>query len=211
MTDDELRQQLADITTELYRAGVITAIGGNLSVRAATREGAAWITPSAIFKGALRAQDMVLIDFDGRPLEGNSKPSVESAYHGGIYRLRPDISAVVHSHAPLAIVFGLSGLEMAPITAEAVLLGDMPVIPWHMPGSKELAADVLVHFAQANAAFLCNHGLITTGKSLRRAADATLAVEETTKILLTCRALGIEPSLLPPESVALLRQHASAR
>ncbi len=210
MTDDELRQQLAEITTELYQAGVITAIGGNLSVRSASRDGAAWITPSAIFKGALKAPDMVLIDFDGRLLEGSSKPSVESVYHGGIYRLRPDINAVVHSHAPLSVVFGASGMEMVPITAEAVLLGDMPVIPWYMPGSRELAADVLSRLARANGAFLRNHGLITTGKSLRRAADATLAVEETVKILLTCKALGVEPSLLPPEAVAMLRQRAAS-
>ena len=83
ISDKELKQQLVEITTELYMAGVITATGGNISVRCATLQDAAWITPSQIFKRDLKPEDLVLIDLDGRKLEGNGKPSMESAYHVG--------------------------------------------------------------------------------------------------------------------------------
>ena len=210
MTDNELKQQLCDVTTELYHVGVITATGGNLSVRSVDRENAAWITPSQIFKGALKPEQMTLIDFDGKLIEGEFKPSVESAYHGGIMRLRPDIHAVIHSHAPLATIFGMTEMKMLPITTEAVFLMDFPVVPWYLGGTKELAKAVLENFAKGQGAFLRNHGLITTGKDLRKAADATLMVEHTIKILLTCKVAGLEPSLFPDKAVNFLKQFAGA-
>jgi L-fuculose-phosphate aldolase len=210
MPDHELKQQLCEITTELYQTGVITATGGNLSVRSAERENAVWITPSQIFKGALRPDQMTLIDFDGKLLEGEYKPSVESVYHGGIMRLRPDINAVIHSHAPLATIFGMTEMKILPITTEAIFIMDFPIIPWYLGGTKDLAKAVLETFAKAHGAFLRNHGLITTGKDLRKAADATLMVEHTLKILMACKIAGLEPSLFPEKAVTFLKQFAGA-
>lgn len=202
------KRQLAEITRELYDAGVITATGGNLSIRCASRLSAAWITPSGIFKGGLRPEDMVLIDLEGEKLEGLYNPSVESVYHAGIFRSRPEIIAVVHTHAPLATVFGMCDLEMPPITSEAVFLTEMPIIPWYLGGSEELAAAVVEHIGktETSGAFLRNHGLITVGRSLREAADATFAVEHTVKILLACKAGGLVPSLISEQGVRLLKR-----
>ena len=116
MAIDEVKQQLADITKELYLAEVITPTGGNVSVRNADRENTAWITPSQIFKRDLSPDQMVLIDMDGKRIEGDYEPSIESVYHTSIYKHRPDINSVVHSHAPLSIIFGLSELEWLPIS-----------------------------------------------------------------------------------------------
>lgn len=210
MTEDAIKTQLVAVTTELYRAGVITAVGGNVSARCATRPDAAWITPSRIFKGALRAEDLVLIDGEGKKLAGDWEPSVEAIYHANLLRLRPAVNAVVHSHAPLATVFGLGDWTMPPITAEAVFIRDFPIIPFFVGGTPELAQAVVEHLGQspANGAYLRNHGLITLGGSLREAADLTLMVEHTLKILFQCHALGRQPSLIPPESVdQLLREH----
>ena len=206
MADEKLRQELADITAELYQARVITAIGGNVSVRCATREDAAWITPGQIFKGDLSPDDMVLIDLAGKKIEGDHKPSMESVYHANIFKHRPEINAVVHSHAPFAILFGLSDKEWVPITTEAILMSGMPTIPWYPGGSVELASAVDQHIAKTKApgAFLRNHGLITVGKSLRKAADATFMVEHTIKILLVCKLLGQEPAPIPQETVELI-------
>jgi ribulose-5-phosphate 4-epimerase/fuculose-1-phosphate aldolase len=82
----------------------------------------------------------------------------------------------------------------------------MPTIPWHPGGSKELASAVERHVAKTSApgAFLRNHGLITVGKSLRNAADATYMVGHTIKILLACKLLGQEPARIPQETVDLI-------
>jgi ribulose-5-phosphate 4-epimerase/fuculose-1-phosphate aldolase len=210
VSDKELKQELCEITTELYHAGVITASGGNLSVRSTEREDAAWITPSQIFKGSLKPDLMCLIDFDGKLMEGDHKASVESVYHGGIFRLRPEINAVVHSHAPLATLFGMCDIPLLPITTEAIFISDFPVIEWYLGGSKDLAKAVLATFETARGAFLRNHGLITTGKSLRKAADSTLMVEETVNILLKCKMASLEPSVIPEKAVNFLKQFAGA-
>ena len=212
MTEDDVKQQLVDITTELYHAGVVTSTGGNISVRCATRDDAAWITPSQIFKRDLTPDHMVMIDMDGKKIEGDFKPSVECVYHASIMKHRPKLNAVVHTHAPLSTVFALCEMELHPITTEAIFMGNMPTIPWYMGGTKELAAAVEEQVSMTNAtgAFLKNHGLITTGKNLRKAADASLAVEHTIKILLACQLLGKEPAQIPEETVKFLSQFVGA-
>ncbi|MCL4560338.1 MAG: class II aldolase/adducin family protein [Chloroflexi bacterium] len=212
VTDFELKEQLVETTTELYRAGLVTATGGNLSVRSVERENAIWITPSQIFKGALKPEQMTLIDMDGKRLEGDYKPSIESVFHAGVMKLRPEIHAVVHTHAPLATVFGMIDLQLLPVTTEAIFLMEYPHIPWYMGGSKDLAKAVMEMVGQTKAmgAFLRNHGLLTLGKSLRQAADNTLMAEHTAKILLTLKMTGMEPSLIPEKAVKFLSQFAGA-
>jgi ribulose-5-phosphate 4-epimerase/fuculose-1-phosphate aldolase len=206
MTEDDVKKQLAEITTELFHAGVITATGGNISVRCATRFDAAWITPSQIFKRELTPDQMVMIGMDGKKIQGEFTPSVESVYHASILKHRKNINAVVHTHAPLSIVFGLCEMEWIPITAEAIFMSNIPMIPWYLAGSNELAAAVEkeVSRTESRGAFLRNHGLITIGETLREAADATLAVEHTIKILVTCKLLGKEPTDILADAMKFL-------
>ncbi|HEY7414242.1 MAG TPA: class II aldolase/adducin family protein [Ktedonobacteraceae bacterium] len=213
-TDDERKQLLADIVTELYRANLVTAMGGNVSVRCASRDDALWITPSQIFKGNLRPEQMIMVDFTGKRIDVASNPpgypSVESAYHGGILRMRPEVNAVVHTHAPLATAFAMCDMQMPPITSEAILLVDLPTIPWAIGGSHELAEYVLEYVGkrQVSGAYLRNHGLVTVGSTLREAADVTYAVEHTIKIILACKTFGREPSLILPEGIKQVIEQA---
>jgi ribulose-5-phosphate 4-epimerase/fuculose-1-phosphate aldolase len=209
-TDQERKEQLAATITELYRAGLVTASGGNLSVRCASRDDAVWITPSRTFKGGLTADEMIMVDFDGRRMdvEGNPEgsPSVEAVYHAGILKRRPDVSSVIHTHAPLATAFAMCDMQMPPITTEAIFMMDLPVIPWALGGSQELANYMIEYVGntRAGGAFLRNHGLVTIGRNLREAADATYAIEHTIKILLLCKMTGKEPSVIPQDTVDLL-------
>ncbi len=212
MNDEELKVELVNITTELYHAGLVTATGGNISVRSASRPDAAWITPSQIFKGALKPEQMILIDMDGKKLEGDYKPSIESVYHAGIMKYRPEICAVVHTHAPLSTIFGVSDMQMLPVNTEAVFCMNMPIIPFYMGGSKELAQAVIenVGKTKATGAFLSNHGLMVVGRSLRQAADASYMVEHVVDILLKIKNAGITPKLVPEQTVKMLAQFAGA-
>lgn len=205
-TDDEIRQQLAETTTELYRAGLVTASGGNLSVRAVERPNAAWITPSRLFKGSLRPEQMILVDLEGRMLEGEGEPSVEVGYHSAVLKLRPDVNAVVHTHAPHATAFGMCDLAMPPISTEAILVRDYPTIPFLVGGTEDLARAVIDSLGSStkNGAYLRNHGLITLGTSLRQAADRTYTVEHAIKVLVLCKALGREPSQIPQAGIDAL-------
>lgn len=211
MTDQESCRLLADMTRELYENKLVTAKGGNLSVRCDSRENACWITPSGNFKGGLSSADMVLVDLEGNKIEGPYKPSVESGYHAGIMRMRPEVNAVVHTHAPFATVFGMSDMEMKPVTTEAILLANYPNIPFHLGGTSDLHAFVLKHLGggSAKGAFLRNHGLITTGRSLREAVDYTYMAEHTCHILIVAKMAGIEPSLVSQDVVDLIGNYVA--
>ncbi|MGB8253091.1 MAG: class II aldolase/adducin family protein [Anaerolineaceae bacterium] len=212
MTDAELKEHLAEVTTELYRAGVVTATGGNISVRSSENVKTLWITPSAVSKGSLHPEDMTLIGLDGKILGGKHKPSIEFAFHAGLMKLRADVNAVVHSHAPYSTVWGLGDPDIPPITYEALLVDRLPFISWHMVGSQELAAAVMetVGKGMTPGAFLRNHGLVTVGKDLRQAADATLMVEHTLKILHMAHQLDIKPTELTERAIEQLNQLADS-
>ncbi len=212
MSDEELKAELARITTELYRAGLVTATGGNVSVRSAAQPDTAWITPSQIFKGDLKPEQMIQINMEGKKVSGEDKPSIESVYHAGIMKHRPDVNAVVHTHAPLSTIFGMCGMEILPVNTEAIFCMNLPVIPFYLGGTKELAIAVIeqVGMTEASGAFLQNHGLMTVGKSLRKAADHSYMVEHVVDILLKIKTAGLSPCLVPDKTVALLKQFASA-
>lgn len=209
MNEKQIKQQLVDITTEMYRAGMVTASGGNISVRSIDHVKAAWITPSAIFKGALNVDDLVLIDMDGKKLAGKYKPSVESIYHGQVMKYRQDVNAVVHTHAPMSTIFASCDLEMSVFCIEALILPAMPKIPWYMPGSQELADAVVDHLGKtiAPGAFLENHGLITVGSDLRKAANGTLDVEHSLGMLMQMKTAGLKPAVYDARTIELLTRH----
>ncbi len=208
MTDKELKQQLADTVSELYQAGLITGKGGNVSVRSVDHKGAVWITPSRIFKGGLKPEHMILVNMEGECIEGEMSPSVESAYHSGIMKLRPEINSVVHTHAPLATIFGLIDIPILPITAEAVFIMDFPRLPFFLAGSTELTRLVLENLGQTRVmgAYLINHGLITMGKDLQKATELTYTVEFVLNLLFRVRNLNFKPALLPEKEVEQLRK-----
>ena len=181
---------------------------------------AAWNmrTPSGLppvrsLKGSLTADDMTLIDLDGKILAGKYPPSIEVGFHAGVMRVRPDINALVHSHPPYAIVWGLGELPIPPITYDAILVAQLPFIKWHMVGSNQLAGAVIetVGIGKTRGVFLCNHGLVTVGKDLRQAADITLMVEHTLKVLHLARQAGVSPAELDQGSIDQILQLAATR
>jgi hypothetical protein len=102
------RDEMLEILKELYAAGLITSTGGNISCRIAGRENELWITPGQIYKGSLAPERMVRIDLQGKPLDPDApSASSERLVHCAILRRRPDVEAVIHSHAPKAITLAL--------------------------------------------------------------------------------------------------------
>ncbi len=203
LTDAAAKEQIIQITNELFSMGLLTATGGNISALSSDGE-TLWITPSQMYKGGLTAEDLVHIKPDGTVLEGTRMPSVEYQMHAAAYRVRPGTSGAVHTHAPVATAFGICNQAFPPINTDAVFLRDTVTVPWYMPGSKELAEAVAVALEKSRGAILQNHGLMTVGENLRKAATRAMMLEETAKIVLYCKQFGGTVSVLPDEWIERL-------
>ncbi|HUI27802.1 MAG TPA: class II aldolase/adducin family protein [Candidatus Kryptonia bacterium] len=197
LTDVEAKEQIIQITNELFAMGLLTATGGNISARSGDGE-TFWITPSRMYKGGLTEPDLVHVKPDGTVLEGTRAPSVEYQMHAESYRVRPAAMGAVHTHAPVATAFGICNQTFPPINTDAVFLRDTVTVPWFMPGSRELADAVGEALKKSRGAILQNHGLMTVGKDLRDASTRAMMLEETAKIVLYVKQFGGTVSVLPP-------------
>ncbi len=201
------REDLVNIMQELYEAQVITATGGNISVRIPDTEDEVWITPSRLFKGDLKPEVLVRINLQGESLDrGARSPSSEWCMHTRVLEVKPEATAVIHAHAPNATILANTGLPFLPISTEAAFFGNIPRIPFTMPGTPELAEAVAGAMQDEWAALLINHGLIVGGRTLRRAADMVEIIERSAEVILGCYAVGKEPPVLPADAAAHFRR-----
>ncbi len=166
--------ELAEVMRLAYERGYTTGAGGNASARV---EEGILITPSGEFKGRLRAEDIILIDHQGRVLEGKGRPSSEWKLHLKVYETRPDVGAILHCHH--AVVTGLTmsmvdleidkaipaPLEESDWTEEArILLKDIRILPWRPYGTEELAEIVSDALKDVNAVVVLRHGAFVVSK-----------------------------------------------
>lgn len=167
----EQKKQIVDTAQSLVHKGYLMATGGNISLRIAEADGFA-ITPSNYDYMKMKPEDICLLDFDLAKIGGHLKPSVESAMHGAIYRVRPDVNAIIHTHQ--AYVSALT-LIKAPIPAlfdeQARFLGrSVDIIPYAPSGTGMLKNTVAKHVKNHNNAFMMqNHGALVFGHDMERA------------------------------------------
>ncbi len=201
----DIRDEVVRAVEELYAHGLITSTGGNVSVRIPGAN-QAWITPNSSAKGALRPDMLVRVDLDGNAVDDTPyAPSSERMIHCAIYRQNPQVGAVIHSHAPKATTLALADLPFLPISTEAAFIGELPRVPFIMPGTGELADAVAKAVMGAPAALMQNHGLIVAGSDLKRGIDMTMVIESTAEKILDCYSVGKVPPVLPPDLVTALR------
>ena len=206
-TDKEARQQIIQITNELFETGHLTATGGNISALSGDGE-TLWITPSGMFKGDLSEADLVHIAEDGTVIEGEHRPSIEFQMHFSAYRAREGMTGAVHTHSPIATAFGICNQSFPALNTDAVFLQDTVTVPWELPGSKELADRMGDALKTSRGAIMQNHGLMAVGKDLRKAATRAMMIEETAKIALYVKQFGGNVTLLPDEWVKKLGGYA---
>ena len=205
---DTLREHLVEVVNELYTTQLITATGGNVSARIPDAPDTAWITPSQLFKGDLSAQILVRIDSRGKALDEDARsPSSEALMHTAVLAAKPEAQAVIHCHPPNATILANAGLPFLPISTEAAFLVNIGRIPFVMPGTQDLADAIVEAMGNGWAVLMQNHGLLVAGRSLRRAADMCEIIERTAEVIIGCRSVGMDPPLLPEETVEMLSKY----
>ena len=167
----ELKEQLVSSAQELTRKGFLMATGGNISIHPANSD-VFVITPSNFDYMKMKAENVCLLDMSMDQLEGDLKPSVEAGMHCAIYKARPDVHAIVHTHQVYASALTLI---KAPIPAlfdeQARFLGrSVEIIPYAPSGTGMLGNTVAKHVGGHNNAFLMqNHGALVFGHDMERA------------------------------------------
>jgi ribulose-5-phosphate 4-epimerase/fuculose-1-phosphate aldolase len=202
----EYRRQVLEEARRLARDGLLSGTGGNVSCRIAGEDLLA-ITGSGVDYRELELQHICVVDFRGRQLAGESRPSLETGLHSTVYRRRGDVGAVAHTHQAYASLFSLIGRSIPPLTDEQVrFLGKLvEVVPYAISGSPELAEQLEPLLADhGNAFILQNHGTLVLGISLEQMDRNVRILEKTAQIYYLALSLGRPVSLLPAASVTAL-------
>jgi L-ribulose-5-phosphate 4-epimerase len=192
------------IAKRIYSNRLVIASLGNVSCR--DKSGTIAITPSGVDYEELSVQDIVTIDIHGTPLQEGRTPSSETPMHTLIYRERPDIMGIVHTHSLSASAFSVVNQEIPVEMVEvaAHVGGSIPVAPYRPPGTKELGEKALEMLKGRRACLLQNHGVLAVGTTLEKAYKAAAITEVAARIHILAAVLG-NPGELPEHEVNKVR------
>jgi L-fuculose-phosphate aldolase len=199
MHRSEVARAIVLCCRRLWQAGLIAGQDGNVSVR--YRPDRVLVTPRGLPKSDLAPDDLVEVGLDGTPLGGSRLASTELDLHLRVYRRRRDCGAVVHAHPPTATAFAVAG-EGIPgdvLPEVALLMGDVPVVPYATSGTPALGDAAEPFFEAHEAVLLANHGALAWGADLARARIRMESLEHAARILLAARSLGRVIKLTPDQ------------
>lgn len=181
-------QLLVSFMQRIYDKGLTTMSGGNLSIL--DDAGNIWITPSGIDKGTLTPEDIVRVSPDG-VCHGKHIPSCELPFHSAVYRLRPDVRAILHAHPPVPVSFSIVRRLPQQDLVCSTVQGEMSMAGYECPGSEALGKKVSAVFAKGqNVAMLENHGLCVVGPDMFEAFRRFELLNYSAELELTARRLG---------------------
>jgi L-ribulose-5-phosphate 4-epimerase len=175
---------------------------GNISARVRDEPGLYAVTPTSVPYDSLEAADICLATIEGAVVDGRLEPTTEFALHTLLYRRRPEVHAVVHTHSAAAMTMAALGWTLPPILTGfvAAVGGSVRTAPYARPGTEALADATADALAERGACFLRHHGLLAVGASLRHAYNAACVTEGAAEVFLRARAFGPVPEL-PEEEV----------
>ena len=205
---EEIKENVRCYALQADREGLCRHRSGNFSVRDA-ETGLICITPTAMDREEMTADDIVVIDMDGHTVESlhGQRPTSELMMHTAIYRSRSDVHAVAHTHSRAATAFAVMNKEIPAIVYELSILGCregyVPVAPYGRPGTHAAAENVLAPLSISDVALMHAHGVVAVADSLKEALLKASYVEELADIYYrTLTVLGHEPPTIPADELA---------
>ena len=189
-TELEYRQDLSRIGKKLYDRGLVAGTNGNLSVRIDTDVLLA--SPLGASLGVLSLEEIIQTNARGDLLDGHGQPPVEYPLHLEVYRLHPDIQAVIHAHPPFATGMAAAGQDMTePLLTEVVLaFKAIPLAKYAPPTTEAFARSIADLVPEYEAILLANHGALTLGRTLDEACYKMEVLESVAQSTLAARLFG---------------------
>jgi L-ribulose-5-phosphate 4-epimerase len=201
---ENLREELVELHLELPKNNLVAWTSGNVSARD-PESGLIVIKPSGIRYENLLPEHMVILDLDGKVVEGKLNPSSDTTSHLYIYRHRSDVGGVVHTHSPYATAFAAVGKSI-PVVLTAIadeFGGPIPCGEFVLIGDEAIGKVVVDNLDQSPAVLLKNHGVFTIGKNAQSAVKAAVMTEDNARTVWLAMQIGV-PAEIPPEEVAKL-------
>ena len=198
---EKLKEELVQLHLELPKNNLVVWTGGNISAR--DREsGLVVIKPSGVRYEELCPEHMVVVDLDGKTIEGNLKPSSDTASHLYIYKHRSDVGGVVHTHSAYATAFAAVNKPI-PVVLTAIadeFGGPIPCGGFALIGDEAIGKVVIESIGKSPAVLLKNHGVFTIGKDAKSAVKAAVMTEDNAKTVWLAMQIG-SPDVIPQEDV----------
>jgi ribulose-5-phosphate 4-epimerase/fuculose-1-phosphate aldolase len=184
-----VKQQLVDAIRMLERAEIIDH-GGHCSAR--RDAGSFYINSGASVRGALTTDDIVIADLDGNLVEGTAKPPLEFYIHSEIYRARPDVNAVMHTHPRWSTLLSMVGAPYKPVYAQGVLLGDIPVMDSPLSvNNRAMGEKLAATLGSSRAAMLKAHGVVVVGADIVESFALAAYIEENARRQYMAMQIGV--------------------
>ncbi|HZT69271.1 MAG TPA: L-ribulose-5-phosphate 4-epimerase [Terriglobia bacterium] len=198
---ERLRREVWEANLGIFRAGLVTMHSGNAS-GIDRKRGLVVIKPSGMDYDKLRPEDMVVTDIEGRKISGRWNPSVDLPHHLYLYKHRPEIGGVIHTHSNYATSFALLGKPIPVyLTAIADEFGaEIPCVPYTDNQGDHIGEGILKYMGKAPAVLLAQHGAFTFGPTPRAALKAAVMLEDVAKTCHLALLLG-KPKPLPEKEV----------
>jgi L-fuculose-phosphate aldolase len=187
VTPDELRSAVVEAAREMLRLGLVSGTSGNVSAR--DGDGVV-ITPAGLPYERMTEDDLVAVDMDGEPAEGQGEPSSERRVHVEIYAARPDAGAVVHTHSVHATAWSFLDEPLDTGTEElaAAAGGEVLTARFAATGTDEIAAAAVEALGDRRAVLLARHGVVAVGETPATALETCVALERQAQIAWLLRA-----------------------
>lgn len=205
---DELKQAIAETGRFMISRGLTVGTWGNVSLRDPDT-GLIYISPSGMDYEEIQAEDVVVLNSQIEVVDGCRVPSVERGMHVTVYNARPDVNAVVHTHPLYSTVLGVNHMELPGISEDfAQIVADKIICSeYALPGTMDLAENVVEALGPRNAVLLPNHGTLCVGETMKHALTVCHVVEKTAHIYIMAKSIGT-PHLISDEDIKAMQYFA---
>mgnify|MGYP001586908049 CR=1 FL=1 len=190
-----IRKQLVEYGKKIAHAGLVAGAGGNISAREGN---VVWMKPSGFAMDDMKPADLCGMNLKtGKQVKGSNKPTSEVNMHLEIYRVRPEISVIFHTHEPWASGIISSSVALNPMFAEhAGDLGTVGTVPYVTPTTQRLADAMAAKARTCDTIFMINHGVLAVGTTMKQSFDRCVMVENAAKAQVADRITHRKPRFI---------------